>query len=282
MVFISLMTESESSALIEQCAQKLGIEKILTDEYRQEIYNESAGHSYVIKILLGEVAEKGRLVDVRRIVASSEDILIALFERTYVSLAPAAQRIFLTLCNWNSAVPQIALEAVLLRPENKERMDVKSAIEELSRSSMIEVVKSEKDGQFFLNVPLVPLMFGKQKLAASRLKTSVQADSSLLQLLGASKRTSIHDGIEPRIQRLFKAVAKRLETGELIETYLPILESISRNYHEGWLLIAKLYIEKATLDAYENAKTYLQRYLEVEMSSDLAPHTWKKLSDLCE
>jgi hypothetical protein len=81
----------------------------------------------VIKILLGEVAKAGELVKVERIVADSDEILKALFERTYSGLSPVAKRVFLTLCNWRSLVPQIALEAVLLRPSN-EKMDVLSAL----------------------------------------------------------------------------------------------------------------------------------------------------------
>ena len=50
-------------------------------------------------------------------------------------------------------MPQVAVEAVMLRPQN-EKFDLDAAIEELSRSSFIEV-RVSADRNTFLNVPLV-------------------------------------------------------------------------------------------------------------------------------
>jgi hypothetical protein len=84
-------------------------------------------------------------------------------------------------------IPQIALEAVLLRPTN-ERIDVKSAIDELLRSSFIEQLVSEKDGEYFLSVPLVALIFGRKKLEVDPMKNAIEADSKILFSFGAFPR----------------------------------------------------------------------------------------------
>ena len=68
---------------------------------------------------------------VAHILASRSDILQALFERTYQSLSPGAQRVFLTLCGWRSTVPLIVLEAVILHTGTEEPFDVTKAAEEL-------------------------------------------------------------------------------------------------------------------------------------------------------
>ncbi len=94
-VEVSGMTEKETEILIQSTATHLGIADLLTDKYKEEIYQESDGHPYVIKILLGEVAKAGSLVKIERIVADSEEILRALFERTYARLSPVAKRVFL-------------------------------------------------------------------------------------------------------------------------------------------------------------------------------------------
>jgi hypothetical protein len=117
------MTEEESEELINLASDNLGIRELLTFDYRSQLIRESDGHPYIIKILLGEVAKVKALVKVERIVESKDKILDALFERTYTSLSPAAKQVFLTMCNWRSTVPRIALEAVMLRPAN-ERMDI--------------------------------------------------------------------------------------------------------------------------------------------------------------
>ncbi|MFZ0908705.1 MAG: hypothetical protein WAN24_04460, partial [Candidatus Acidiferrales bacterium] len=108
------MSETEAEQLVNDTAHTLGIRKLLTPEYRKELYRESDGHPYVIKILLGEVSKAGCLPKIERIIAGRADILEALFERTYAGLSPGARLVFMTLSNWRSSVPQIAVEAVML------------------------------------------------------------------------------------------------------------------------------------------------------------------------
>ena len=107
------MEDDEASALIKQTAVALGISNLLTPAYVTELVQVSEGHPYVMKILLGEVAREKKAGHIPRLVANRDEILVALFERTYASMPPCAQRVFMTLAAWNSAVPRIALEAVL-------------------------------------------------------------------------------------------------------------------------------------------------------------------------
>jgi len=200
------MNEDECTKLIDAVAGKFGITDLLTSEYISRLVDESGGHPYVIKVLLGEVAKARKLVDIKRIVATQERILNALFERTFVTLSPAAQRIFLTLCIWNSSVPSMAIHAVLLRPAN-ERMNVTSAIEELRKSSLIEVVGNSASDEI-VTLPLAAMEFGKTKLAASPLKTAAQADSQLLQLFGAAQKPSHLNAVQQRVERLFTNVSR--------------------------------------------------------------------------
>ena len=192
------MTEHECEKLIDITAADLKVTALLTEEYRRDLYLESDGHPYVIKMLLGEVAKAGRLVKVEKIVASKDEILDALFERTYSRLSPAAKQVFLTLCNWRSVVPQLAVEAVMLRPTN-DKMDVEEAIEELRRSSFLEVAVSNEDNAAFLSVPLAALVFGKHKLTVSPMKSSVEANTDLLRYFGAAQKLDIRHGIAPHV-----------------------------------------------------------------------------------
>ena len=137
-------------------------------------------------ILLGEAAKERKAIKVRRMVASKDGILEALFERTFGQLSPAAKRVFLTLCSWRSNVPQIAVEAVLLR-SSSENYDVEDAIEDLVNASFIERISA--DDEAILNVPLAASEFGRKKLSVSPYKTAVELDSKLLQLLGASRES---------------------------------------------------------------------------------------------
>lgn len=121
------MHEPEFKLLVDSISEKFQIKHLITEEFLGNLYDESDGHPYVVKILLGEVAREGKTGNIKRIVASKDEILTALFERTYVMLSQVAKRVLLTLCSWRSVIPQVALEAILRRDEN-EVMDVEGAL----------------------------------------------------------------------------------------------------------------------------------------------------------
>ncbi len=276
------MTETESDELIASTAEILGIDRILTTAYKNELYHESVGHPYVMKVLLGEVAKAGKLVKVDRIVASIDDILDALFERTYTALSPVARRVFLTLCSWRSAVPLLALEAVLLRPTN-ERMDIAKATEELSRSAFVETSISIQDNERFITVPLVAAVFGKRKLATSPMKSAIESDLQLLHVFGATQQSDIQKGVTPRIERLFQHIAAKISQGTWsLDDHIAMLEFIARKFPPAWLLLQQLYVELDTDPYMEKAKEAVRRYIEAYPETDTnLLSAWEVLEALC-
>ena len=237
------MTKDESEELLDVTSDVLGVRAIMTQEYRNQLIRESDGHPYVIKVLLGEVAKAKKLVKIDRIVASKDKILDALFERTYSALSPAAKQVFLTLCNWRSTVPRIAIEAVMLRPAN-ERMDVEEAVDELHRSSFIELLSAREQDEDIVAVPLAASIFGQRKLRSSPMKTAVQANTDLLLHFGAGQRTDTGRGIGARIERFFRSVADRgARDSSLIESHLPMMEFIAQRHPHSWLLLSRIYEE---------------------------------------
>lgn len=275
------MTEPEADLLVDITAKELGITQLITEEYRRDLYRESEGHPYVIKVLLGEVAKAGKLERIRRLVASREGILDALFERTYSALSPAARLVFLTLCSWRATIPVLALEAVMLRPAN-ERMDVEAAIEELRRSSFIEVSQSEEDDEAFISVPLVAFEFGRRKLSVTPMKAAVEANMQWLLYFGAGQKTDVRHGIGPRVERFFRTAASEIsrDTSKLPQ-YSPIMEFIADRYPPAWLLLASLYEETAADGSIETAKIALQRYLEHATEDTALRHAWFRLGLMC-
>lgn len=270
------MEDAEARELIDQTARYLGVAGLLTKSYVDELISESEGHPYVIKILLGEVAKAGRLESIRRLVSSSEEILTALFERTYAALTPCAQRAFLTLSAWNSSVPRVALEAVLQRSTG-ERGEVERGIESLLQFSMAER-EIAGDGQEFVSQPLVSSAFGKKKLKVSPFKASVEADVEILQMLGATRAGDIHTALAARLEVFVKNIARRVDVGESPEKYAAILDMICRAYYPGWLLLARWYAEEETPEGYTKARTALERYLENDSTSPQAAAAWLMLA----
>jgi hypothetical protein len=275
---VSGMSDEEGSQLIDSVATSLKIEHLLSAEYRQEILTESGGHPYVIKILLGEVAKANQRMKINRVMATQEQVLTALFERTYQALTPAAKRVFVTLCNWRSMVPVLGLKAVLMRPTN-ERMDVDAAIEELRKCSLIEFINSQADGQVFVDVPLSASEFGRQKLRVDPLKTAAEADGQILRAFGPTQETDIRRGLGPGVERLFRYVSQAAaRKGAITEEHLAILEFVANSYPSAWLLLAELYEEIGGNQAYDGAKKALLKYIEHgSTTSSMRTEAWERL-----
>jgi tetratricopeptide (TPR) repeat protein len=274
------MDENEARLLIAQTASTLGIQSYLNDNYIGQLISQSEGHPYIIRILLGEVAKAKRAADIPRLVAGSEDILTALFERTYAALSPCAQRAFLTLAAWNSAVPRLALEAVLYR-STSERREVETGIESLLQFSMAEILVAPTDEQEFIGLPLVASVFGRKKLNVSVWKAAIQADVEILQMLGPSRRDDIHLGLAKKLERFISNISTRIEQGESYETFGPILEMICRTYNPGWLMLARWHMEFRTTDGYCKAIEELRRFLENAPTGEEAARAWEMLGHAC-
>lgn len=274
------MEDSEARVLVSQTAISLGIQELLTTKYIAELLSRSEGHPYVIKILLGEVAKARQLVNIPQLVAGSEEILTALFERTYASLTPCAQRAFMTLAAWSSSIPRLALEAVLIR-SILERQEVENGIESLLQFSMAEMHVSPSDKQNFISLPLVASVFGKRKLNISPFKAAIQSDVEILRMLGPSRPDDIHLGLAKRLGKFISNIAKRVESGESYESYSPILEMICRAYNPGWLLMARWHMETGKSIDLAKAKEELNRYLENDPAGSDTAEAWLMLGKVC-
>ena len=275
------MSDDEATILVDQHATWLGIENLLTGAYRNELVTESEGHPYVIKILLGQVAKEQRAVNPKRIVASSDHLLNALFKRTYNALSPAAQRVFLLLCSWRVFVPEVAVEAVSLRP-GTERFDVARALEELVRFSLVESTTSSIDGERFVGVPLAAAVYGQRELEISPFKVAVEEDRRILMEFGAGKREDSHRGVYPRIENLVRTVARRVANNPLeLPNAFPILEYLANRFPTTYLRLADLVLEASDdTESKEQAKTYIRSFLiEAEVADRYG--AWMRLARLC-
>jgi hypothetical protein len=276
------MTDEEALALIDREATRLQINHLIDGPYKEDLIRESDGHPYVIKILMGQVAKERRPVKPERIVAGANQLLTALFERTYSNLSPASQRVFLLLCSWRVLVPTIAVEAIMLRPGN-ERFDVMGALEELRRFSLVEETTSPADTMTFVGVPLAASIFGKRKLEVSALKAAIEEDRQLLMECGAGKRDDVPRGVFPRVERLLRAVALKASTDVgALRTNLPILEHIALNVPQAYINLADLVLEtEQTQESVERAKGYLRNFLERSHDLSQKKSVWFKLANLC-
>lgn len=273
------MEEAEAVKLIKTYSAELGIPHLVGQAYIEELLRESDGHPYIIKVLLGEVAKAKEAISVKRILASKDQMLEALFERTYAGLSAAAKRLFLTLSNWRSTVPLIAVESVMLTSKEGD-VDFVSAFDELVSSSFIERNYSKVDDVLFVTVPLTASVFGRKKLLVSPYKLIVESDTELLLMLGASQNADIRYGVMPRILYLASSIKNSVtKKGESLDRYLTILEYISRRYNPGWLVVADLLISLGL--NHDLAKEYIRNFIQNSSDKTDSIRAWKKHMRLC-
>ena len=273
------MTEPQCNQLVRKTADAVGIGASITPEFCRDIFRESEGHPYVVKILVGEAADGKSVRRIERIIAGKDDLLDALFERTYKRLPPAERRIFLTLSNWRSLVAQVALDAALLRPHQVERIDTVAAVEELRRVSFVDEYISPNDNSVFLAVPLVASVFGKRKLSTSADQSSIEEDTRFLQRFGVVQAPDVKMGLEPRIRRLFASLSEDLARNRIkILEEMPVLELIARQYAPTWLMIADLWRESTDLSAPTQVIEALTRYLEASTPGIHQRVAWDRIA----
>ncbi len=275
------MTDAEANALVDQHSQRLGVTELITTEYRRELISESEGHPYVIRMMLGQVASESRLVTPRRIMAGADQLLRALFERTYNALTAGAQKVFLLLSSWHVLVPEVAVEAVLLRPETT-RFAVADALDELERFSFVDRTQAEEGGELLVGVPLAASIYGSKKLKVSPFKVSVEEERDILMEFGASRGSDPRQPMLPRIENLYRAVAKRAQVKpEIFEERRPVLEFLAERVPRAFLQLSELVVElEATEEPLELAKYYLQRFLEIGPVGE-KEDAWERLANLC-
>ncbi len=270
------MNDEECKKLINTFSAKFNISDLLNQKYIDDLINESNGHPYIIKILLGEVAKNKKTRNIQRIVAESDKVLSALFKRTFNTLSPGSKRVFLTLCSWSSSIPQIALEAVLWRPEN-EKIDVEGALEELQKSSFIELYNESEDT--FINIPLAASIYGKSELEVYPEKLKILEDRKLLMEFGATSQKSISNGVASRVERKFVEVARRINSIDEFNKEFPTLEYIASKFPKAWLFISAIYEE---YDDFEGVKYSLRELLKHPLPNDEKAQYWLKLADICK
>jgi hypothetical protein len=247
----------------------------MDQDFVASLIEESEGHPYVVKVLLGELARTPKVRKVERVMASRDDILEALFERTFDAVSPAARRIFLTLAGWRSIIPELAVEAVLIRPGN-EKIDVRGAIEELVNSSLVDEIVSVSD-EYFLSVPLAAQVFGQKKLLVSPYRGSIAEDIKLLQQFGAAQKHDLGKGVEVRLNTLFKNIATLIASGErTLDECLPTIEYVARKLPQAWLYLADL-CEEQLVNPDEYVRNCLTHYLGRDGRNDTL--AWKRLAD---
>ena len=192
------MSKNEFKSLVDKEMIKLG--KHLQDNDIEMLFRESNGHPYIAKIILGEI-KRGKSKKPTPILSKKEDILDALFERTFEQLSNDARHVYLLLCKWNNFIPFVALDlTVNSKIVNTRQVDIVKAIDELIDYSLIECQGDEPEQDedwIWYNVPTPSRIFGKKKLIADQLRYSIETEFQQIQRFGVFTPKDIMDQVRP-------------------------------------------------------------------------------------
>ncbi len=272
------MSYEECNNLIDATARRLKVNHLVSTTDKERLFEVSAGHPYVVKMLLGGLRKPDNAVDISTMMAHNEDLLDALFERTYSQLSRIGQRVFLTLCSWKSLVAETAISAILLRPNNTDMGDIIDAIYELYDSSLVEKTDSSVDNETYWTVNLLARQFGVRKIESSTIRMAIQADKEFLQYFGVTQKTDMKRSIQSRIDRLLREIQKLvIQDHSAIEEFVPIIEYMAkRRHHQAWLKLADLYKKIGNSSQYEY---YLKRFLEFATDNEEKRKVWENLAN---
>jgi len=270
-ISIGGMTRSEFDGLVNQEKLRLGLD--LSDRQLEELFSESRGHPYVVKILMGEMRIYAQSAP-KRLLQRREDVLDALFERTFDRLSAGARHVFLLLSTWRSLVPAMAVDLVVNSRGPDQQgdggIDTESAIDELQSLSLVQI--GVFDDEPWLDVPLPAWLFARRKLTTDYDRIDVEQESELLQLFGPTTSTDLRHGLRRPARRFWEAARSRLEDPKEFEAWGPWIERIARRVPEmrGWVAD-----DLEELGRHSDAEKYLRRAVEVDPSN---PDLWLRLA----
>jgi hypothetical protein len=186
------MEYEEAAEMLTKLAEEFAITGLMTETVVDRIYEYTAGHAYVMRVIAGEMAKEGRYTPPAQLLGSRSDIVDAVFERSFNKLSGAGRAVFLTVAGWKSNIPELGILVVL----GIRGIDAMSGIDECHRLSLI-FPEQTPDGQRSYSVPHLARLFGQKKLQGDPDRLVIQEDLVILQKFGALRLDRREESLTP-------------------------------------------------------------------------------------
>lgn len=266
-ITVSGMRQNEFEKLVGQ--ESIRLDLSLSAEDIQTLFVESRGHPYVAKIMLGELKLRPGSKP-RRVLEKRDDVLDALFERTFARLSNDARHAFLLLSTWRSLVPVLALDVVINGQRLGQAVDTEEAVDELEALSLVQVVRSADES--WLDVPLPAWLFGRRKLITDPTRIDIEQESELLQLFGPAASSDLQHGLLRPAKRFWTSIRGRVGDDGWLDEWEPWLNRLGREVPQLWIWIAE---ELDDLGKRTEAERFLRRSVE---DNPTDPDLWLRLA----
>jgi len=229
------MEFSEARQLLLGAARELLIEGLMTADVIQRIYDFTGGHAYVMRVVAGEMAKDGRYSPPAQLMGRRDDIVDAVFERSFNKLSEAGRSVFLIVANWKADVAELPLILVL----GIRGIDAEAGVEECKRLSL---VLSSETGELtaWYSVPQLARVFGQKKLQGDPDRLVIQEDLATIRRF-TSANVSFSDP-EPRgrlVKQFIQMCMAELQNGaQGVLRADGLLEGLARLWPQAWLSLA--------------------------------------------
>ena len=230
------MELEEAVEMMQKLSHELGITGIVTEEVIDKIYAFTEGHAYLMRIILGEIQKEGRYVPANQAVIRRQDIVEAVFERSFNRLSPSGRWAFLTVSNWKTAVSELALIVVL----GQRGLDVESGLEECTRLSLL-FREDTAEGQPCYFAPQLARVFGKKKLIGDHDRQVIQEDLETLHRFGLIDIQRLEEHTQAtQIQKFVRWCTNEAagKSAEEIQRLDSLLATVASLWPSTWLDLA--------------------------------------------
>lgn len=230
------MEKREAKVMLTSFAHELGVTVLFDDKAFDSIYEFTAGHPYIMKVLIGEMAKERRFVPPGQLLSSRVDVANAVFERSFNKLTDDARAVFLSITNWRSMISELSLLVVL----GSRGVRVEKGLDECSRLSLISSEEAS-DGQLLYFAPELARGYGKKKLSGDPDKLVIQADLESLRRFGVTSNSDHSSTQKITIDRFIASFRDETKIATL-ERKIEIdrvLETLASLWKDAWLELAK-------------------------------------------
>ena len=256
------MEESEAFSMMRQLSTELHAEPLLTGSVMNAFYEQTKGHPYVMKVLVGELAKEKRYIAPAVVLSSRTDVAQAIFERSFTKLSDNARAVFLTVSNWRSYISELSLLVVL----GLRGLDVDQGLDECLRLSLVTVV-DRPDGESLYFSPELARVFGKRKLEGDPDRLVIQADIETLRNFGVTTDPK-REGKQKQLVAKFVAWCKeqaKQSSREKVDKVDALLEMLAELWPDAWLELSDF--RRQTGSSADKIEAALRRAVEENPSN---------------
>lgn len=230
------MEPKDAEQMLLEAARSLSIEGLMTPDVIDRIYAYTSGHAYVMRVIAGEIAKDGRFTPPKQVMGRRQDIVDAVFERSFNKLSDAGRNVFLLVANWKSNVPEVALIVVL----GVRGIDAMAGLDECRRLSLMDPTELPGN-QSFYSVPQLARGFAHKKLQGDPDRLVIQQDLITLRKFGVVSTISTGEDSELRLIEQFSSTCfdEIGRGGEAVVKADKLLEALANSWAPGWRKLAE-------------------------------------------